>query len=342
MKRLTISAAVNTFTGYGQMFAEIFAGLEQRGVFCSVRAIEISEPFGAKIPVEISSRYVHCPQPEPFELLIRNPNHLPTPGRKTVYYTMYETTRLPREWVGLLNKASHVVVPCVWNQEGFRESGVTVPIHVVPLGINPTIFSYMPPRDGDKFVVGVAGRVNHGKERKGVERAVDLFLSAFSGVSDVELRVKIHPDDPLPEIKNPKVQVTKEHMPWHKCREWFSGIDLFLSLARSEGFGLWQLQSMACGRPVMAARYSGLAEFMTEENSFCLPFTEESAANGMGAGMWSSVSDEAVKKSLLRAYSNREEIGRKGLLASETARQFTWDRTAAEVHQLLVNVGAFE
>jgi glycosyltransferase involved in cell wall biosynthesis len=49
--------------------------------------------------------------------------------------------------------------------------------------------------------------------------------------------------------------------------------DCYVSLHRSEGLGLTMAEAMAWGRPVVATAYSGNMQFMTEENSFLVPWT---------------------------------------------------------------------
>jgi glycosyltransferase involved in cell wall biosynthesis len=44
-------------------------------------------------------------------------------------------------------------------------------------------------------------------------------------------------------------------------------LDVYVSLHRSEGFGLSCAEAMACAVPVIATRYSGNLEFMNDENS---------------------------------------------------------------------------
>lgn len=343
MKRLCITATVDNFSGYGFLFSEVFSGLEQRGVFSSIRPISVLEPFGAEVPVEIKSRFVHCPQAEEWELLIKPPGHLPTPGKKTLCWTMYESTVLPKEWVSILNRCEHIIVPCAWNEVSFKKSGVKVPITVIPLGYSPEIFHYQQPRLSGPFVIGIAGRLAHGPVRKGIRRAIDLFLQTFQNIPDVELHVKIHPDCDLgkPDVTDPRVKIIREHLPWFKVQKWFANIDCFLSLATAEGFGLWQLQAMASGRPVIAARYSGMAEYMTDENSFCLPFKEK-ADSGNGGGLFADISDDAVKKMLLKVYSNPLEITEKGRIAVDDARAFTWGESVNQLSKLLEKLEVFQ
>src|SRR5687768_15270842 len=138
--RLTVLAEINAYSGYGLHLIEIVRGMERHGTYCSIRAKSVNA--AVKIPGDVLARVVQCVQPEPWELLLSHPYEMPTPGKKTIYYTMWESDRLPQQSVQLLNLAEAVIVPCYWNVDVFKSSGVKVPIYVVPLGIDPRVFKY--------------------------------------------------------------------------------------------------------------------------------------------------------------------------------------------------------
>jgi glycosyltransferase involved in cell wall biosynthesis len=48
--------------------------------------------------------------------------------------------------------------------------------------------------------------------------------------------------------------------------------DAYVSLHRSEGYGLTMAEAIAAGTPVIATAYSGNMEFMTEQNSWLVPY----------------------------------------------------------------------
>ena len=334
MRRITLVSNVNTFTGYGQLFCEIFAGLEREGVFVSVRSLETSELFGAKIPIEIKSRLVHCPQAEEWELLIKNPTHWPTPGKRTIYFTMWESSVLPKDSVAMLNKAELVIVPCAWNKDIFKASGVQVPIAEIPLGYSPGIFNYSPMDMEGNCVFGTAGRVASGPVRKGIGRAMEIFHKTFpKEIEDVELRVKIFQDCAVPKIDDPRIKITREFLPWHKTRKWLSELTAFLSPVNSEGFGLWQLQAMAMGRPIIAPMYSGLTEFFTSKSGYPIPFKEVKIPPLPGS--WADFDDADIRKILMAIYGDRQGAKDRGLIAAQRAREFTWDRTIKDLIQVL-------
>ncbi|MGA8876898.1 MAG: glycosyltransferase, partial [Candidatus Korobacteraceae bacterium] len=48
--------------------------------------------------------------------------------------------------------------------------------------------------------------------------------------------------------------------------------DCYVSLHRSEGFGLTLAEAMMCGKPVIATAYSGNVDFMSDSDSFLVPY----------------------------------------------------------------------
>ena len=54
---------------------------------------------------------------------------------------MLETDGIPAEWVRQANLMDEVWCPSHFNVKTFRDSGVTRPIHAIPLGIDPGYFN---------------------------------------------------------------------------------------------------------------------------------------------------------------------------------------------------------
>jgi glycosyltransferase involved in cell wall biosynthesis len=59
-------------------------------------------------------------------------------------------------------------------------------------------------------------------------------------------------------------------------------LDVFVSLHRSEGYGLAPLEAMALGIPTIATAYSGNLSFMTPENSWLIPAGRSTVPTGCG------------------------------------------------------------
>lgn len=87
--------------------------------------------------------------------------------------------------------------------------------------------------------------------------------------------------------------------------------DCYVSLHRSEGFGLTIAEAMALGRPAIATNYSGNLEFMTEENSYLCPARRAEVGPERepypADTYWSEPDLEAAAKLLRKVYEHQEE-----------------------------------
>jgi hypothetical protein len=60
-----------------------------------------------------------------------------------VFFTMHESETFDdwkKDWPELLNKCKAVITPTEWNKKVFENNGVSVPIYVVPLGVDEKVF----------------------------------------------------------------------------------------------------------------------------------------------------------------------------------------------------------
>ena len=85
----------------------------------------------------------------------------------------------------------------------------------------------------------------------------------------------------------------------------------YVSLHRSEGLGLTMAEAMAWGKPVIATGYSGNLQFMTEENSFLVPWTPTAIPVGAEpyppGGVWAEPDLDAAA-ALLRQLVDEPEV----------------------------------
>lgn len=97
--------------------------------------------------------------------------------------------------------------------------------------------------------------------------------------------------------------------------------DCYVSLHRSEGYGLTIAEAMALGKPTIATAYSGNLEFMTAENSYLCP--GERCTVGAerepypATSHWSEPDVEAAAVLLRHVYAHQDEARGRGLRAAE-------------------------
>lgn len=92
--------------------------------------------------------------------------------------------------------------------------------------------------------------------------------------------------------------------------------DCYVSLHRSEGYGLTMAEAMALGKPVIATNYGGNTDFMTSENSYLVDYKIETWEKRVGPyrGGW-SIAEADVEQAafyMRRVYEDRDEARRIG------------------------------
>lgn len=337
---ITLVASVNTYTGYGQHAIEMARYLQKVGLNPRIRSIKTTEPWNSRVPDDISQMLVSGDQPGDWELLLSPLTMLPNPSRRTVYYTMWESSRLHRKGVAFCNKADAVVVPCQWCADIFSASGVDKPLYVVPLGINPGLFKKRTMPGGRVFTFGCGGWSENGKSRKGLESIIGWFQKAFPDNPNVRLLVKTLPSRSMISIPaDRRIVLTNEYLDDRDMANWFAGVHCFVSA----GVGGWELlahQAMACGRPVISALYGGITEYYDESVGLVCGHEMVPARDSWtGCGHWVQMKDGAAIAAMQWAASHPAEVVALGEKASERAMRYTWEASFEQLVATLQTIG---
>lgn len=298
-------------------------------------------------------------------------------GRRILGYTVWELERLPDHWPAILNRLDGVLVPCHWNVQVFRDSGVTAPIHVVP---HLSQFeSLAPPTPDDHrslrrrlgealnskpFVFYTIGFWSH---RKAPYLALQAYWKAFNA------------DEPvLMVIKTCAKDITRWHRHWRKAFRLshptpqqtvarmarglgsLPGVvviadetlsdgemqalheigDCFVSLTRTEGWGLGAFEAARLGRPVVMTAYGGQLDFLDPERSWLVdhemvPVHEPAwAANYRPSDLWAEPSVEKAAEQMRRVF---EQYSKARAQAQELATQLRQKFSKQEVVSALLH-----
>jgi hypothetical protein len=338
VKSIAITSVINTVSGFGQTSCEMIAGLTRRGWNVQVKPIRSEEAwrgYPAHIPLFIKERYTDRPTAN-VELLLSpldRPN-IPSPNKRTVYFTMFETTRLSPSQVSIINRAEAVIVPGKWLKRVFENSGITKPIHIVHLGIHPEIFVETPVPQIPVCVFGAGGCMSASAQRKRLDIVIEAFELAFDVMPDAELRIKLLPGEAL-EHSDKRIRVNAELMSWCSLVRWFQGLQCFVNIGM-EGHGLMVHQAMACGRPCMVLNFGGVTEFFTKSCGYPIdPVIKWCRFGDKSVGAIGIADKRQIRDEMRRVYYDRKEAAEKGKAAAVRAREFTWVQTVDELEKVL-------
>ncbi len=182
---------------------------------------------------------------------------------------------------------------------------------------------------------GAGGKAANGKHRKQTQAVIDAFIAAFPPeAKDVELEVKCFKDCRLDTRGDARVKLITDFIPDKELGDWHRSLTAFVSMSRGEGWGCFQHQSLACGRPLIAAIYGGVADFANERNSYPAAFVESPSAYDScygGIGLWAKVLAPSVIENMIAVYNDRDEARRRGEQGAKDVENLTWANHVAGV-----------
>ncbi len=207
-------------------------------------------------------------------------------GRHNVGFWVWELERFPRDW-----RTAFRLVDEIWCPTEFVRTAIAaatdkpvlrMPKAIefdVPLEMNRARFG-LPP---DEFVFLFSFDFNSFVARKNPEAVIAAFRQAFAdGTRGVRLLIKSTNGercrDRLDALRrevadDPRIVVRDGFLSRDEMFGLQGVADCYVSLHRSEGYGLGMAESMYLGKPVIATRYSGNLDFMNDENSLLVDFT---------------------------------------------------------------------
>ena len=293
----------------------------------------------------------------------------PLRSDKLVLFTMFESPTLPEGWVESVNNmADLLIVPSKWNQKIFDEAGVTVPIAVVPLGVNPRDFPDLSrlraerrARQPEAAFTYLWQGFQDGYDRKGgnlvekayrdliekrelpmdkvwlIKKSVPFTLSGLSQKSTFQYSVGIYEN-------------VISASPQHILNQFFYEASVGINPTSGEGFGLIPLEQMASGLPVFVTYATGTTEYLPDPESMkpgeevYIPIRTLEMRSLVGApqagkfevGRVERPTYEDVRRSLKWAFENQDEIQAMGERAARYVRaNFTYRHAADKLLRVL-------
>lgn len=231
---------------------------------------------------------------------------------KTIVYTMWDTSVLDIQYVNQLNKARLCLVPSEANKECFENSGVYVPIEVIPHCYPHEYYRDTPhPRSMWKTLLfGTAGQIvgNPETDKKNIQGVIDCFLRAFPGSEDVTLTIKISPQSQRPHVPSNerRVVIIQEDLDEFHMQEWHQSLYCYVNMSRYEAFGQHVLKAIAANVPVITPVHGGIKDYFKPHMGFKVGHVHRKPTSEIFTqGLWSEPNRDEVVSTMRTIYENR-------------------------------------
>lgn len=297
--------------------------------------LEELKKLGVKISIENRGQKVALLFHAPYSIM-----RLEAPVK--ILFTMFESTRIPDEWLDYLEVADKIIVPSKWNQKVFEKSGIKT--DVIPLGYNDDVFKYVerqPKRPQRKDFVFL--HYNAFNIRKGFTEVFKAFVKEFAPTEPVKMIFKTtleRPPLPLPPSQYPNIEVRTGSISDKELFELCGESDCFVFPSRGEGFGMTPVEAMATGLPTIVPNAHGISEYFNSDYMYEAKVAEECPAlysryKGMDVGNMVVCDVDQLAAQMRWIYEHEEEALAKGKAASEYVKQWTFKKTAVKLKETI-------
>ena len=276
-------------------------------------------------------------------------------GGARIGWPIFELNKFTDLELHHLNSVDRLFVCSEWAKQVCIDNGITVPVSVVPLGVDTSVFkrdenmvnhrAYWT-RDKTVFI-----NVGKWEVRKGHNELLEAFNKAFTPEDDVELWMINH--NPFIGRENEawktkylasnmggSVRILPRVNSQMELAAVFNSVDFGVFPAHAEGWNLEPLELMACGVPSIVTNYSGHTEYLNATNSFLVePDGMESAQDGKwfhGQGEWCTFDVDKLVDAMKAAHEYKQS-GSKSLEEGmkATVEKFTWANTIKTIEEAL-------
>lgn len=335
----------------------------------------VSKEFIRELPVSVRESLDRMQnrkvKPEGFIFVSHNPAHgfvKPPEAKYVIGRTMFETDRIPHDWVVKCNEMDEVWVPTDFNMQTFARCGVekqklkkipgSVDVHM----FDPRITEPLPleERKGFNFLA-----VFEWSERKGYDVLLKAYFSEFHSSDDVALYLRTYLmgrtdaddcDEILERIravaqelgKNsdelPAIRILNKQVPLTMLPMLYKAVDAFVAPSRGEGWGRPHMEAMAMELPCIATNWSGNTEFMNESNSYPLRIEGLRSVRKMEIPIyvghkWAEPSVKHLRQLMRHVQQHREEARQKGVQARrDVVEKYSQEKVAGLVMERIVAI----
>lgn len=259
-----------------------------------------------------------------------------------IIYTMFESTKIPDDWIEYLRVADKVIVPSRWCRDVFKKSGIDA--EVVELGYDDDIFRYKE-RYNKRKKKEVFNFVHYNafNIRKGFCEVFKAFVEEFEKDEPVKLILKTTlacPPIPIREDRYPNIEIIADKYSEKELVDLLHRSDCMVYPSRGEGFGMTPIEAMATGIPAIVPNAHGITEYFDKNYMYEVKVKEECPAlyqryKGEDVGKMVICDVKDLRKKMRWVYEHQDEAIEKGKQASDYVRQWTFRKTANKLKKVI-------
>ena len=261
---------------------------------------------------------------------------------KHVGFPIFELDTFNKIELHHLRSVDELFVCSNWAKNVIKENKIDVPVQVIPLGVDASIFKPVEPTQQEKTIFFNCGKW---EVRKGHDILIKAFKQAFDATDNVELWMMCQNPFNSPQEENeweslyndPKIKIIPRVETQEQVYNIMQKVDCGVFPSRGEGWNLEALELLSCGKHIIVTDYSAHTEFCTKDNANLVTIKEKELAFDNkwfhGQGSWAKIGEPQIEQTAnymkdFHINNKRSEINQRGI---ETALEFSWDNTARKI-----------
>lgn len=255
-----------------------------------------------------------------------------------IAYSMLESTKIPVEWVEILNSFfDAVVVPDSFLVDVYRNCGVNIPIFELPVGMYLDEFSKKTKksRPGNPFIFGTTVSCD---ERKNYSLLIQSFAEEFGNDNNVYLKLNGRQGtvqkyvDLINSLGVKNIIFSYQVLNKNEYVDFLNSFDCFINISKGEGFSLCPREALALKIPCILTNNSAQTTIcksgLVKEIPSLIP--EPATYSGVFGdepiGDFFTCTKADVKKAMRDVYTNYAYYLKKAKIGPKWVSVYNWQK----------------
>lgn len=262
-----------------------------------------------------------------------------------IIYTMFESDKIPDDWLDYLQAADKVIVPSNWCAKVFAKSDVAT--EVIPLGYDENVFKFHQ-REVKRHKNGNFTFLHYNafNIRKGFTEVLKAFTKEFKKDEPVRMIFCTTLENiplPITPQEYPNIEIIRGKKTEKELVDILNRSDAFVFPSRGEGFGITPLEAMATGLPTIVPDAHGISEYFHEDYMYEVKVGETCPAlysryKNQDVGKMVVCDVDDLRRQMRYIYEHQEEALEMGKKAAEYVKTWTIQKTATKIKDMVNDI----